>query len=439
MTAQNPEQLGLLFAERIGAGDLEGLLELYEENAALVGPDGATGSGKEAIGERLQGLLAMAPQIEAGESRAILAGDIVLLSSRWRITFGAGEEGGQAGFEAKSTEVARRQTDGSWRYVIDDPASIGLRPPALPTLRTPTPLANTRASKANDRGQLIYEEEGPVARITLNRPEQRNALSIQLSEELSAAVERVRASEAIKVVVIGGAGETFCAGDDITEMGLWGNANQIMRRVASYQRMADTMEELDKVTIAAVDGYAVGGGLEITMACDFVIATRRALWGMPEVDVGLTPGWGGTTRMARLIGRRMAKEVNLIGALHPASRAAELGLWNRVVHDERLDAEVGALIEVLLAKNQQAVRQLKFIINNGVEADLHTAQGFEALSAGLTGAVNGAWQVADADQPAGILSFATNGETWRKRRADSRDFWIDGPVARASLSERTEK
>ena len=180
MTTQSPEQLGLLFAERIGAGDLKGLLELYEEEATLVGPDGETGSGKEAICERLQGLLALAPEIEAGESRAILAGDVALLSSRWRMTFPAGDDGGQAGFEAKSTEVARRQTDGSWRYVIDDPASIGLRPPALPTSRTQASLANTRASKA-EAEQLIYEEDGPVVRVTLNRPGRRNALSIQLS------------------------------------------------------------------------------------------------------------------------------------------------------------------------------------------------------------------------------------------------------------------
>jgi enoyl-CoA hydratase len=276
--------------------------------------------------------------------------------------------------------------------------------------------------------QLIYEEDGAVARITLNRPERRNALSMQLSDELTTALERVRDSETVKVLVIDGAGETFCAGDDITEMGRWGNANQIMRRVRGYQRMADTLEELDKVTVAAVDGYAVGGGLEITMACDFVIATRRAIWGMPEVDVGITPGWGGTTRMARLIGRRMTKEVNLLGALHPASRAADLGLWNRVVEDGQLDVEVDALIEVVLAKNHQAVRQLKFIIDNGVEADLHTAQGFEALSAGLSGAVNGAWQVEDADQAAGIVSFVTDGETWRGRRGAARDFWTDGPM-----------
>jgi enoyl-CoA hydratase len=193
--------------------------------------------------------------------------------------------------------------------------------------------------------------------------------------------------------------------------------------------MADTLADLDKITISAVDGFAVGGGLEITMACDFVIATRRAKWGMPEVDVGITPGWGGTTRMARLIGRRMTKEINLLGALHPASRAAELGLWNRVVDDDRLQAEVDALVQVVLSKNQQAVRQLKFIIDKGVEADLHTAQAFEALSAGLTGAVNGMWQIEDADQAAGILSFVTGGEQWRTRRDAARSFWTDGPIA----------
>jgi enoyl-CoA hydratase len=277
--------------------------------------------------------------------------------------------------------------------------------------------------------ELIYQEDGPVARITLNRPERRNALSMQLSEELTAALERVRDSRSLKVLVVGGAGETFCAGDDITEMGEWGDANQIVRRVRGYQRMADTLEALDKVTIAAVDGYAVGGGLEITMACDFVVAKRRAIWGMPEIDVGITPGWGGTTRMSRLIGRRMTKEVNLLGALHPAERAADLGLWNRVVDDDRLESEVDALVEVVLGKSQQAVRQLKFIVDNGAEADLHTAQAFEALSAGLTGAVNGAWQVPDADQAAGIVSFVGDGNRWRERRTASHAFWTDGPVA----------
>jgi enoyl-CoA hydratase len=104
----------------------------------------------------------------------------------------------------------------------------------------------------------------------------------------------------------------------------------------------------------------------------------------------------------------------------------QLGLWNRVVPDERLAAEVDALVEVLLSKNQQAVRQLKFIINRGVEADLYTAQGFETLSAGLTAAVNGGWQVPDADGGAGVAAFTDKGGLWQHRRGLARDFWTDG-------------
>ena len=272
---------------------------------------------------------------------------------------------------------------------------------------------------------LRYVEDGPIAQITLDRPEKRNALSISLSDELIRAIGQVQESSTLKVLVIRGAGETFCAGDDISEMHTWGDANGVMRRVRLYQTMANALEDLDKVTVAAVDGFAVGGGLEITMACDFVVATRRARWGMPEVDVGITPGWGGTTRLARLIGRRMTQEVNLLGALHPAARAVELGLWNRAVADDRLADEVDALVEVLLSKNQQAVRQLKYIINRGVEADLYTAQGFEMLSAGLTGAVNGIWEVPDADAGAGIDGFTDKGSLWQHRRGLAKTFWSE--------------
>lgn len=298
------------------------------------------------------------------------------------------------------------------------------------------PIPPTFAPDPLDFELLRYTEAGPVARITLDRPEKRNALSMALSDELIRAIARVQESTTLKVLVIDGAGETFCAGDDIKEMFNWGDANGVMRRARLYQTMANALEELDKVTISAVDGFAVGGGLEITMACDFVVATRRAVWGMPEVDVGITPGWGGTTRMARLIGRRMTKEVNLLGALHPSARAVQLGLWNRVVADDRLEAEVDALIEILLSKNQQAVRQLKFLINRGVEADLYTAQGFEALSASLTGAVNGAWEVPDADGGQGVQSFSDKGNVWERRRGLAREFWSDGPgPAAAGRSE----
>lgn len=118
-------------------------------------------------------------------------------------------------------------------------------------------------------------------------------------------------------------------------------------------------------------------------------------------------------------------EVNIIGAIYPARRAAEWNLWNRIVPHDQLDAEVDALLAVLRPKNQQAIRQLKILINRGCETDLYTAQAFEMLSAGLTGAVNGAWHVADADRGAGIADFAGKGKLWKERRALARDFWSD--------------
>ena len=273
--------------------------------------------------------------------------------------------------------------------------------------------------------QLIYEEEERVARITLNRPKVLNALSMQLSDEIVKAIELVRQSTKLKFLVIKGAGNNFSVGDDITEMMKWGDANGITRRVRYYQNMANQIEELDKITIAAVDGYAVGGGLEITMVCDFVIATERSKWGMPEVDIGITPGWGGTTRLSRLIGRRRAKEINLIGALHSARQAVEWNLWNRVVPNNQLNDEVEKLLDILKSKNQQGMRQLKFIINKGVECDLYTAQGFEVLSGALTGAVSGMWKIKDADQGTGIIGFSQKNELWKRRRSLAKNFWTD--------------
>jgi len=272
---------------------------------------------------------------------------------------------------------------------------------------------------------LIYEEKDKTAFITLNRPEVKNALSMKLSDEIVSAIETIRQSKKLKFLVIKGAGNNFCVGDDISEMMRWGDANGITRRARYYQNMANQLEELDKITIAAVDGYAVGGGLEITMACDFVIATERSKWGMPEVDVGITPGWGGTTRLARFIGRRRAKEINLLGALHSGKKAVEWNLWNRLVPDDQLDNEVEKLLEVLKSKNQQGMRQLKFIINRGVECDLYTAQGFEVLSAGLTGAVNGMWKIKDADQGKGVIGFNRKDGLWQTRRGLAKDFWVD--------------
>ncbi|HEY4774984.1 MAG TPA: enoyl-CoA hydratase/isomerase family protein [Xanthobacteraceae bacterium] len=272
---------------------------------------------------------------------------------------------------------------------------------------------------------LKYREEDRVGYLTLDRPDKINALTVKMSDELFRAILHVRDSRDLRALVIKGAGGNFCAGDDLTEMFSWGDCNDFTRRAQIYQQTANILEDLDKITICAVDGYAVGGGLEITMACDFVIATERARWGMPEVDWGITPGWGGTTRLARLIGRRLAKEINMIGALHPAKKAVELHLWNRVVANDKLDEEVQTLLAVLGSKHQQGLRQLKLIINKGVECDLYTAQGFEALSGGFSAAVNGLWRIPDADHGRGLEAFATKNELAQRRRNMARNFWVD--------------
>lgn len=273
----------------------------------------------------------------------------------------------------------------------------------------------------------LFEERGDTGLLTLNRPKVVNCLSLRLSDELVAVFEHVRKSKTLKYLVIRGAGGNFCAGDDLKEMSLgqWGNSNEYFHRVRYYQWMAYALEELDKITIAAVDGYAVGGGLELTMCCDFVIATERAKWGMPEVDWGITPGWGGTTRMSRFINRRRTKEINLLAAIQPARKAVEWGLWNRVVADDGLDAEVEKLLTLLRAKSQQTLRQLKFIINKNVETDLYTAQAFEALSCAWTASVNGWAEVPDADKGEGLKAFREKTPLMDHRRNLGRDFWAD--------------
>jgi enoyl-CoA hydratase len=269
--------------------------------------------------------------------------------------------------------------------------------------------------------------DGQVGVITW-QTKRMNPLSVDLSDELVAAIEEAYADERMKIVVLRGLGGVFSVGDDLLEMheGAWGDPNQVMRRIRFYQRFANTIEELDKVTIAVAEGFVLGGGLEITMACDFVVAADSCRWGMPEVDSGMTPGWGGTTRMIRLIGRRRAKEVNMIGALHSAARGVEWGLFNRAVREEELDAEIERFIEMMLVKNQQTMRQLKFVLNKNADADVQTALAFEAMNEVITSAVN--WRpetpkVPDAEPGKGLEAFAEKNELWHRRRERAINFW----------------
>lgn len=294
----------------------------------------------------------------------------------------------------------------------------------------PTPALRPAGLGEPEEVTVTRSHDGRVATVTWDPAKPLNPLSVRLTDELVAAVEEVQADESLHIVVFRGAGGHFSAGDDLLEMheGAWGDPNQVMRRIRFYQRFAQSIEDLDKITIAAIEGFALGGGLETTMSCDLAMIADTAKWGMPEVDSGMTPGWGGTTRMVRLIGRRRAKEINLIGALQSAARGVEWGLFNKAVPESEFDAELDRLVEMLLVKNQQTLRQLKFVLNKNADADMTTAQAFEAMNEVITSAVN--WrgdtpQVPDAEPGRGLEAFATKNELWRRRRELAVDFWSE--------------
>src|ERR1700729_3494351 len=222
------------------------------------------------------------------------------------------------------------------------------------------------AEKLSPSGKLIVDQDGAVTTITLNRPRVHNALDQEISAELNVAVKDVAVDRDCRVLVLRGAGETFCAGDDIKgfldfapDDGPW--------NIRMYQETVNIIDDLVPVSIAGVDGICTGGGLELTLVCDFVIATHRSRWGMPEINWGITPGWGGTGRLSKFAGRRKTKEWNLIGALFTGAPGERYDLVNRLCEPDNLQTEVDALVEVLLSRNQQAITVTKYFVDKGAD------------------------------------------------------------------------
>ena len=263
--------------------------------------------------------------------------------------------------------------------------------------------------------KLIYERKGEVSTITLNRPAVHNALDKQLSDELNQVVREVRADRECRVLILRG------AGDDIKEFNEW-KPDDAYWQVELYQETVNLIEDLTPVTIAAVDGVCTGGGLELTLVCDFVIATDRTRWGMPEIDWDITPGWGGISRISRFAGRRKAKEWNMIGALFNAQTAKEHQLVNRVCTPANLSKEVDALVEVMLAKNSIALRRTKFALNKSADMTAHQALSLERPIQPSPHA-RPAPGVTKYKNP-GIADFKTK-EGREMRRQLSRSFWQD--------------
>jgi enoyl-CoA hydratase len=231
----------------------------------------------------------------------------------------------------------------------------------------------------------LYEKRDGIATITINRPQAMNAMNKETIPEFLSRLEDAEKDENVKAVVITGAGEkAFCAGLDLKPIrGI--NVIKAVEMSRLGQKLTLTIEEIGKPVIAAINGYALGGGLELAMACDIRIASEKARIGQTEVNVGLIPGWGGTQRLPRLVGKGIAKELMFTGKLIDAKTAEKIGLVNMVVPPENLKSAVEELAKVIMSKPPIAIKLAKELINNSIETDqrtglMHEAEAFGILS-----------------------------------------------------------
>ena len=224
---------------------------------------------------------------------------------------------------------------------------------------------------------ILFNVEEGIATITFNRPKALNALNAQLLKELSTALDTIAADEEVRVLVLTGAGEkAFVAGADISELATF---NPLQAKIFGKQGQ-ETISKLQALAIpviAAVNGYALGGGSEMALACDFIYASENAMFGLPEITLGIIPGFGGTQRLPRLVGTNKAKEMIFTGKMVPAAEAAEIGLVNKVCTPDDLMAEVLKTAKAIAAKGKVSLRAAKQAINSGIHTDLTTGCSIE--------------------------------------------------------------
>jgi len=219
---------------------------------------------------------------------------------------------------------------------------------------------------------IVFEKEENIAIITFNRPDAMNALNNQTRAEFREAIATVAADDQIKVVVLTGNGKAFVAGSDIKEF------NQTTPYVAhNINRLGEMVEKLEKPVIAAVNGFCLGGGCEIAMGCDIIIASDKARFGQTEINIGIIPGGGGTQRLPRLIGVCRAKELIYTGDIIGADEAYRLGLVNRVVPADQLMPTAKELAKQIAAKSAAALKLAKTAINRGMQTNLESGLKYE--------------------------------------------------------------
>jgi enoyl-CoA hydratase len=225
---------------------------------------------------------------------------------------------------------------------------------------------------------LLAEREGPVTWLTLNRPERRNALNRGLRSRLLEELRRADEDQQVRVVVIKGAGGNFCAGADLSEfVELDGLGIRDYNRTWGTQVIASTIQNMRKVVIAAVDGYCLGGGFELALACDVILATKRAVFGLPELRVGLIPGGGGTQRLTRAAGAHFAKNAILRSRLFSAEEAWRVGIVAELAEPEKLEEVVRGVIGDLLERSPVHLQAAKMAINAALEMPLSQGLAYE--------------------------------------------------------------
>jgi enoyl-CoA hydratase len=230
---------------------------------------------------------------------------------------------------------------------------------------------------------LLIERDSGVAILTVNRPKVLNALNTQTLDELRRAILELKHDDSVRAVVLTGAGEkSFIAGADINELATQTPTTGREHAIAG-QHVLDLIEHMGKPVIAAINGYALGGGCELAMACTIRLAADTAKLGQPEINLGLIPGYAGTQRLARLVGKGRALELLLTGDQISAQEAHRLGLVNRVVPAADLMAEAKKLAASLASKAPIAVRYILEAVHKGVEMPFQQAQIFEATLFGL--------------------------------------------------------
>ena len=219
---------------------------------------------------------------------------------------------------------------------------------------------------------IILEVDSPIATIFFNRPKALNALNNALFDELDLALDQVKNNTDIRVLILtGSGGKAFVAGADIAELV---KMNPLEGKSFSRkgQKVFSKIEDLPIPAIAAVNGFALGGGLEAALGCDFIYASDKALFGLPEITLGLIPGFGGTQRLARRIGVNRAKELIFTGKNIKAQEAFEYGIVNKIIEHDKLMEEVLKTANLIASRGKVALRSAKEVIQNGLNTDIET-------------------------------------------------------------------